>query len=169
MAAGGVTAEQLASQLPDCEIVFATWFRTATEQLRPLVEGSYPAVGHACEFETSLIMAIRPELVDESAIVDDGRAPASPLLQSDLLTGSRTVRALPFDKITTNGVWGKPSFATPEKGRAILEIVVPAIKELLAAHWPNAPGMAIARPNTNRTPSRIDRISALSSDRRVIR
>ncbi|HEX6961749.1 MAG TPA: creatininase family protein, partial [Lacipirellula sp.] len=59
MAIGGVIAEQLSTFLPQAEVVFGTWFRMAGERLRYLVEGEYPAVGHACEFETSLIMALR--------------------------------------------------------------------------------------------------------------
>ena len=116
MAVGGVIAEQLSARLPNCEVVFTTWFRAAAKQLQPLVEGEYPAVGHACEFETSVIMAIRPELVDHDAIVDDGIAPKSPLLRADLLSVRRATLSLPFDKITKNGVWGKPSLATLRGG-----------------------------------------------------
>jgi len=141
MSIGGVVAEQLASRHRDAEVVFGTWFRMAASALAPLVEGAYPAVGHACEFETSLILALRPELVDGEAIVDDGIAPASPLLRADLLSGGPTVRSQPFDQITTSGVWGKPSLATAEKGRAILDVVVPEIKQVLRAHWPSAPGL----------------------------
>ena len=141
MAIGAVIAEQLSVSLPEAGVVVGTWFRMAGERLRHLVEGAYPAVGHACEFETSLILAMRPELVDRSAIVDDGIAPASPLLKFDLLSGGPTVRSLPFDQISTSGVWGKPSKATAEKGHAILDIVIPSIKELLQAHWPSAPGL----------------------------
>jgi creatinine amidohydrolase len=148
MAIGGVVAERLSSELPDCEVVFATWFRAAAEQLRSLVEGDYPSVGHACEFETSMVMAVCPELVDRDAIVDDGFVADSPLLYADLLSGAPAVRAIPFDKLTKHGVWGKPSLASSEKGRAIFAIVVPVIQELLAAHWPNAPGVA-ATANTS--------------------
>lgn len=144
MAIGSVVAEQLATSLPDAEVVFGTWFRMAGERLRHLVEGAYPAVGHACEFETSLMLALRPDLVDRAAIVDDGVPPASPLLKFDLLSGGPTVRSVPFDQITFSGVWGKPSKATVEKGHAILEIALSTIKELLHAHWPNAPGLGTA-------------------------
>ena len=147
MAIGGVIAEQLSTSLPDAEVVFGTWFRMAGERLRHLVEGAYPAVGHACEFETSLVLAMRPELVDRDAIVDDGVAPTSPLLKFDLLSGGPTVRSLPFEKFTTSGVWGKPSKATAEKGHAILNITIPLIKELLQAHWPSAPGLDRAAPS----------------------
>jgi creatinine amidohydrolase len=142
IAVGGVAAEQLAAKLPECDVVFATWFRAAAERLRPLVEGEFPAVGHACEFETSLILALRPELVDHAAIVDDGIPPQSSLLRADLLSGASSVRSLPFEKITKHGVFGKPSLATGEKGQAILDIVVPTLKDLLVAYWPDAPGLA---------------------------
>jgi creatinine amidohydrolase len=141
IAIGGVVAEQAAARFAECDVVFATWFRVAAEKLRPLAEGSFPAVGHACEFETSLIMAVRPDLVRRHAIVDDGIAPASALLRADLLTSGPAARALPFEKMTKSGVFGKPSLASPEKGRAILDLVVPAIKELLQAYWPDAPGI----------------------------
>jgi creatinine amidohydrolase len=153
MAVGGVIAEQLSADLPKAEVVFGTWFRMAGERLRHLVEGEYPAVGHACEFETSLILALRPELVDRAAIVDDGVGPASPLLRSDLLAGGPTVRSVPFDQITTSGVWGKPSKATAEKGLAILEIVIPIIKQVLCAHWPEAPGLSADNSSADKTDS----------------
>lgn len=141
---GGVIAEKLSAQMPHVELVFGSWFRMAGERLRHLVEGAYPAVGHACEFETSLVMTLRPELVDRSAIADDGIPPASPLLLFDLLSAGQPTRSLPFEQLTANGVWGKPSKATPEKGEAILEITVPLIIEVLTAQWPNAPGLGQA-------------------------
>jgi creatinine amidohydrolase len=142
MAIGGVVTEQLSTALPEADVVFGTWFRMAGEKLRHLVEGDYPAVGHGCEFETSLVLALRPELVDRTAIVDDGVPPTSPLLKFDLLSGGPIVRSVPFQQLTKSGVWGKPSKATAEKGRAILDAVVPIMKEILRAHWPNAPGLS---------------------------
>ena len=49
----------------------------------------------------------------------------------------------PHPSVATNsGVWGMPSFALTEKGRAIFNIVVPAIRDLLAAYWPAAPDVS---------------------------
>jgi hypothetical protein len=73
--------------------------------------------------------------------VDDGVPPTSPLLKFDLLSGGPTVRSIPFQQFTKSGVWGKPSKATPEKGHAILDAVVPIMKEILSAHWPDSPGL----------------------------
>lgn len=145
-AIGGVIAEQAASEWPEAEVIFATWFRAVGDRLRHLVAGEYPAVGHACEFETSLLLALRPELVDMAAAVDDGDIPSSPFLRGDLLNGSRAVLARPFDRFTRSGTWGKPTLATAEKGREILAITVSTLRDLLSASWPDAPGATGTHP-----------------------
>ncbi len=144
-AIGGVIAEQSALEWPDAEVVLTSWFRAAADRLRPLVEGEYPAVGHACEFETSVVLALRPELVDMNVAQDDGVAPTSPFLRSDLLTGGAASRARPFERITRSGAWGKPTLASADKGRRILDITVSTLKELLASCWPDAPGASVDR------------------------
>ena len=168
MAVGGVVAEQLSMLLPNVDVVFGAWFRMAGERLRHLVEGDYPAVGHACEFETSLIMAMRPELVDEAAIVDDGVAPTSPLLKFDLLAGGPTIRSVPFDRFTESGVWGKPSCASAAKGEAILKIVVPLMREMLHAHWPDGLGLKDADGTDPQRDATIQVVDAQQMEREVI-
>jgi creatinine amidohydrolase/Fe(II)-dependent formamide hydrolase-like protein len=79
--------------------------------------------------------------VDASAIVDEGAPPSSSLFRGDLLTAGPVTRSVPFHKFTRSGVWGKPSLAFAEKGRAILEITLRTIRELLRAQWPDAPGL----------------------------
>jgi creatinine amidohydrolase len=149
VAIGAVITEQLSSVCPEVEAICGTWFRMAADELRPLVEGAHPAVGHACEFETSVMMVLRPELVDADAIVDEGTPPSSPLFQSDMLTAGPVVRSVPFHEFTRSGVWGKPSLASAQKGEAILESVVRTIKELLRAQWPHAPGLETGRHDAN--------------------
>jgi creatinine amidohydrolase len=142
MAMGSVVAEQAAIEMPQADFVFSTWFRTASDRLREVVEGDYPAVGHACEFETSLMLVICPDLVDVDAIKDDGVTPHSRRFRSDMLSPGSVTRSIPFDRLTSSGVWGKPSLATAAKGCAILDIVVGSYKELFDAYWPDAPGVA---------------------------
>jgi len=139
-AIGAVIAEQASRRWPKADVVFTTWFRLAAERLRPLVQGEYPSVGHACEFETSVVLALRPDLVDMSAAVDDGIPQSSPMLRGDLLRGGGATRALPFDRISKSGVFGKPTLATAEKGRQILEITVSMLRQLVIDTWPDAPG-----------------------------
>ncbi|MBN1488652.1 MAG: creatininase family protein [Phycisphaerae bacterium] len=137
----GVVLEQAAARWPEVEVVSTAWFRVAAERLRPLVDGDYPAVGHACELETSVVLALRPDLVDMAVAKDDGIPAASPMMRGDLLTGGAASRAVPMERITKTGAWGKPSLATAEKGRKILDITVGALKELLVSCWPDAPGV----------------------------
>ncbi len=151
-AIGTVIAEQAADRWAESDVVFATWFRAASERLRPLVEGEYPAVGHACEFETSLMLVIRPDLVDMSTAQDDGIVPPSPF-RSDLLGGGVAVRAFPFDRITRTGVWGRPTLATAAKGRAILKITVSILQEMLLSCWPDAPGLEVSTAKEESTGS----------------
>ncbi len=47
----------------DCQLVILTWWRLVAAELEPLNETGPGGVGHACEFETSLMLHIAPDLV----------------------------------------------------------------------------------------------------------
>lgn len=82
---------------------------------------------HADEMETSLIMALRPELVDMSK-ADDGAARPS------LFEAARKGWAWyprPFDKLTRNSGCGDPRKATPEKGNKYFEIAQERLAQFL--------------------------------------
>jgi creatinine amidohydrolase len=74
---------------------------------------------HACEAETSLMLHLHPEKVDMSKAVDEE-------IEFDEFSMTASV------KMTKSGVWGCPSKATAEKGKAlfnrIIETFEPAIK-----------------------------------------
>ena len=135
-AVGGVIAEKAARRWPHAEVVFTSWWRIAAGQLRNLVEGAFPSVGHACEFETSLMLTLHPELVAMDLVVDGGLpSPAKPL-QGDLLSGPAATLAIPFDRLTQQGVYGRPTLANAEKGQKILQATVAALRDLIMACWP---------------------------------
>ena len=72
---------------------------------------------HAGEVETSLILAIAPELVRM-----DRAAPNSKRLsKSKVAYSSMTNTPGSFPKITGNGVWGNPRKASAEKGKKWIE------------------------------------------------
>ena len=77
---------------------------------------------HAGEFETSLVMALRPEWVDLEKAKDMEPAVAE-FLQPDLNTFG-------VGYVAPEGAYGVPSLATPEKG----ERIVAGIKESLVRH-----------------------------------
>jgi creatinine amidohydrolase len=69
-------------------------------------------LGHAGEAETSLMLAIAPELVDMKKAVAGARKPVR--------SAASTSRPGSFIRVTGNGVWGDPRTATAEKGNRLL-------------------------------------------------
>ncbi|HYF52058.1 MAG TPA: creatininase family protein [Planctomycetota bacterium] len=131
----GVIVEKAPSKWPELDLLSTSWWRVAAEDLKPLVEGAYPAVGHACEFETSVMLALHPNLVNMKAAVDDGLVHHAPELRGDLLTGTVASAATTFDRLTGHGVFGRPSKASAEKGERILQVAAQAMKRLLESYW----------------------------------
>src|SRR5579884_404314 len=49
----------------------ASYWELAEKELAALAEGPRKSMGHACEYETSMVLALRPELVRRERIKDD--------------------------------------------------------------------------------------------------
>ena len=85
---------------------------------------------HAGEVETSLVLAIAPELVK----MNKAEPSSKKISKSKIIYSSITNNPGSFIKITGNGIWGDPTNATAQKGRELLyEIVknlIQAIHEL---------------------------------------
>jgi creatinine amidohydrolase len=135
MAVSGVIGEKAISLWPDSEVLVTSWFRLAADAIREFVEGEGLTVGHACEFETSLMLHLHPALVDMSKAVDDGIVPDAEQLRGDLLVGPKAGLAKPFHEITKHGVIGKATLATAEKGRRVLVATVGEYVKLIRAVW----------------------------------
>jgi len=136
VAVNGVVTQQVSKRWPDVELVNCSWFALAAAELKPLVEGSFPAVGHACEFETSVMLVLHPDLVDMKKAVDDGPVNAKWPFKNDLFSGGAASRSLPFTAETKYGVHGKATLATKAKGQKVIDITVRELKKMLEAAWP---------------------------------
>ena len=75
---------------------------------------------HAGDTETSLVLAIAPELVR----MERAKANYNNLSKSKVAYSSMTNAPGSFPKITGNGVWGDPRNATANKGHKLLEEIV---------------------------------------------
>ncbi len=84
----------------------------------------HPIYVHAEEFETSAMLAIRPDLVDM------GKA-AKEYPQIDPLLGSISI---PWNEFSTSGVIGDPTVATAETGQAILDYIFEKSLEVIQIH-----------------------------------
>ena len=109
--------------------------RKAKEVGNELRESDYGGTSHAGEYETSLYLALKPELVDMDKAVDE-RSPLSSSFRSDLLTGTHPqgsgARLVPYwSSQTASGVVGDATKATREKGEKFLEAAVEGLTDLI--------------------------------------
>jgi creatinine amidohydrolase len=119
--------------LPDLWIGHSTYWITAqlSRETAPLmVTGN---VSHADEYETSMILALRHDLVDMSRARAD-RAEgfeSAYFFQQDEAPG-RVDLARPFETWTGTGAMGQPQLATVEKGQQLLQVATDALVAFLA-------------------------------------
>jgi creatinine amidohydrolase len=103
----------------------ASYWDLAEKELAALGEGPRKSMGHACEYETSMMLALRPDLVRREQIRDDPPRD-DPALRGTFLADDMYQR-------TDHGAVGYPERATAEKGRAFLEAAVARTVEAVQA------------------------------------
>jgi creatinine amidohydrolase len=103
----------------------ASYWELADKELAALAEGPRKSMGHACEFETSMVLALRPDLVRREEVKDDPPRD-DPALRGVFLADDMMQR-------TDHGAVGYPEQATAEKGRAFLSAAVSRTAEVVGA------------------------------------
>lgn len=126
---GNIDTMQMALRLlqpewPSRVVAAASYWDLAAKELAALAEGPRKVMGHACEFETSMMLALRPELVRREAIRDD------PPVENAVLRGLYLSEDM-YQR-TDHGCVGYPQLATAEKGRAFLAAAVERTAEVAA-------------------------------------
>jgi creatinine amidohydrolase len=117
----------------EAALVMSSWWSVGKPNASELGLQS-PSITHACEYETSLIMFLRPELVKENLIRD-----AAPLQGEKWLTGEKRVGIYRrFAAMTAHGNMGTPTAASREKGQRIFDAVVRDVVTFVQefAEWP---------------------------------
>lgn len=130
-AAANVVVESWGVSHPGCRITLLTWWRVASDELLGITDTGRGGVGHAGEFETSLMMHLAPEMVRSGAIARGGNIPTHEWAESDMLRGSRGLVHRTTQEMTRNGVFGDPTAASAEKGRRITSVVVDHLVKIL--------------------------------------
>jgi creatinine amidohydrolase len=103
----------------------ASYWEIAEKELAGLAEGGRKTMGHACEFETSMVLALRPDLVQREEIRDD------PPGDDAALRGLYTAEDM-YQR-TDHGAVGYPEKATADKGRAFLAAAIDRTCEVVQA------------------------------------
>jgi creatinine amidohydrolase len=121
VAALKVVVEELTREL-GLGVSTVTYWHHAADAFRGILERQ-DNVRHACEAETSMAMALIPDLVD-TARLEEARGPEASIRE---LEGEGFYRARSFAERTHNGVIGDPTAASAEKGERLLEAAAEAL------------------------------------------
>jgi len=103
----------------------ASYWDVAAAEFAAIAEGPRKSMGHACEFETSMMMALRPELVRGEEIKNDD-PDDSPVLRGLYVADDMGLR-------TKQGCVGYPELAAAEKGERLLAAAVQRVVEVVGA------------------------------------
>lgn len=127
-------AREVMNRRPEMLVAAIFPIKMAAAELEKLREAKRTGgMSHGCELETSLMLHLRPELVDMAKAVCDISQPDSKFYWRDLLRGSRGVAMADLTRhASRTGLVGDPTVATAEKGRRFFEIIVATCVEFLA-------------------------------------
>lgn len=90
-----------------------------------------PRLTHACEYETSMMMALDEGLVDLSKAEGHRCARESAFYDPLSYTPSRVVTMETFDQMTPGGAMGSPELSTAQKGRRLFDLITPPLVDFL--------------------------------------
>jgi creatinine amidohydrolase len=126
-----VVVDELTGEL-GAALATATYWEPAAGLFARILE-QQPGVQHACEAETSMVLALHPELVDQARVAE-AKFIEPPHAVSQ--RGAHLWRS--FAGRTPTGVIGDPTAASAAKGERLLDAAAEAIAELLLdeACWP---------------------------------
>lgn len=116
------------SVLFNAPIATTTYWLLAQPEFAKILE-MQANVRHACEAETSMVLALEPDLVDMT-LVEGAVGPTAPEL-ADIIGTTAAHRWQSFKSRTSNGVIGDPRSATAEKGKLLLQAATDAVSSLV--------------------------------------
>jgi len=120
-------------------IALASWWSLSAHKTEQSDLGMQtPRLTHACEYETSLVLAIREDLVRMKEISPDHVELARPWTVDPRWSG-KIEGFHRFHRWTSTGHMGAPAAASRAKGVALLDLVTDAIVDFLDdfAKWPH--------------------------------
>ena len=131
LAVGSVLLERLGIKYPECQWVMATWWKIISDRLLELSETGPGGVGHAGEFETSMMLAIAPELVHLDKRESKKNIETYAWAEMDMLRGAKAALFRTMKQMTSNGAYGDTSLVSAEKGEQIIGLAVEGMKEII--------------------------------------
>jgi creatinine amidohydrolase len=106
--------------LPDLWLTFSSWFDIACAEVAALDGIVQDSVVHACEWETSVMLAAHPELVVRKAITGTRTLFKSAFYSPDFSGKTRVSVTKTIDQLSPSGALGRPELGTADKGERII-------------------------------------------------
>ncbi len=100
----------------DAALAGASYWEIAHREIAERLKGPRKAVGHACEAETALMLAVRPDLV-RMDLREDCHMVTAPAIGGAYVPTNMQGR-------TKKGVVGYPTYATKEQGEELLQAII---------------------------------------------
>jgi len=115
---------------PDLQLYSFTVLDIAKEKFKEIRKSPKKMIGHADELETSIMLAICPDLVEMAkALSEKPTFPANVSLESEDI--AKVTYGWKTKEVTKSGIIGSPNFATLETGKILLDYVVQTISHVL--------------------------------------
>lgn len=122
--------QDIGKEFPDMTVIGATYWEIIRDRLNELRESDFGGMGHACELETSLMLAISDASVDMKKARRDGTMPASRFTRGEMLSAPTVAIYRSMKATTLHGGQGDPETASSSKGERMLEAIVQRLTEL---------------------------------------
>jgi creatinine amidohydrolase len=106
---------------PDAEVLGLTYFDLAAAFVDEVRDGDVGGMAHGGEFETSLMLHLRPGLVREDSMDAPNMDEPYDRATQDLLVGGPLSVYRGFDEYSESGAIGDPTVASAEKGERIYD------------------------------------------------
>ena len=113
-------------------IAALTYFQLARQTIADLRQSDAGGMGHACEFETSLMQHLRPELVKSEKAETTYPNAGSIYLTTDLLGGSAVRAYQDFADLSPSGSLGDPSLASAGAGAVFFAAVTLELADFIS-------------------------------------
>jgi creatinine amidohydrolase len=109
---------------PKLKVVGITYWHLISREIQDIRETPLGGMGHACELETSLMLAAHPELVRLGRMEADGQFGDSVFERKDMFSPGIVTVARQFKELSRHGGIGDPTTASAEKGERIFAAIV---------------------------------------------
>jgi creatinine amidohydrolase len=108
------------------------WSLIPRPLLKQLRESEFPGgMAHGCELETSVLLHLRPDLVQMNEAAKDISFQPTEFFYWDLESPSPVFFQEWFSRYSSTGTVGDPTLATADKGRQFVEAVVARMVALI--------------------------------------